>query len=120
MFDVIGHGKGKVGKATNLRGQVSLPTLGAGEDAYDVHFEWDADFGIPGAFYIKNFMQVEFYLKSLTLEDIPNHGTIHFICNSWIYNSKVYKSDRIFFANNVSYFIYEPCSSLGHGMDQKH
>ncbi|KAG4945141.1 hypothetical protein JHK87_041148 [Glycine soja] len=96
-----GHGKGKVGKATNLRGQVSLPTLGAGEDAYDVHFEWDSDFGIPGAFYIKNFMQVEFYLKSLTLEDIPNHGTIHFVCNSWVYNSKSYHSDRIFFANNT-------------------
>ncbi|QCE09083.1 lipoxygenase [Vigna unguiculata] len=96
-----GHGNGKVGKSTNLRGQVSLPTLGAGEDAYDVHFEWDSDFGIPGAFYIKNFMQVEFYLKSLTLEDIPNHGTIHFVCNSWVYNSKVYKTDRIFFANNT-------------------
>ncbi|CAJ1955474.1 unnamed protein product [Sphenostylis stenocarpa] len=95
------QGKGKVGKATNLRGQVSLPTLGAGEDAYDVHFEWDSDFGIPGAFYIKNFMQVEFYLKSLVLEDIPNHGTIHFVCNSWVYNSKVYKTDRIFFANNT-------------------
>ncbi|XP_014501040.1 linoleate 9S-lipoxygenase-like [Vigna radiata var. radiata] len=97
-----GHGNGKVGKATNLRGQVSLPTLGAGEDAYDVEFDWDSDFGIPGAFYIKNFMQVEFYLKSLTLEDIPNnYGTIHFLCNSWVYNSKVYNTDRIFFANNT-------------------
>ncbi|KAG4380819.1 hypothetical protein GLYMA_15G026500v4 [Glycine max] len=77
-------GKGKVGKATNLRGKITLPT-----------------FGIPGAFYIKNFMQNEFYLKSLILEDIPNHGTIHFICNSWVYNSKHYKTDRIFFANNT-------------------
>jgi len=58
--------------------------------------------GIPGAFYIENFMQVEFFLVSLTLEDVPNQGTIHFICNSWIYNDKKYKSDRIFFANKVN------------------
>ncbi|KAG4955491.1 hypothetical protein JHK85_041871 [Glycine max] len=94
-------GKGKVGKATNLRGKITLPTIGAKEEAYDAQFDWDSDFGIPGAFYIKNFMQNEFYLKSLILEDIPNHGTIHFICNSWVYNSKHYKTDRIFFANNT-------------------
>ncbi|MQL05309.1 hypothetical protein EI015_24725, partial [Escherichia coli] len=34
-------------------------------------------------------------------EDVPNHGTIHFPCNSWIYNSKKYKTDRIFFANKT-------------------
>ncbi|KAH1145192.1 hypothetical protein GYH30_041139 [Glycine max] len=94
-------GKGKVGKATNLRGKITLPTIGAKEEAYDAQFDWDSDFGIPGAFYIKNYMQNEFYLKSLILEDIPNHGTIHFICNSWVYNSKHYKTDRIFFANNT-------------------
>ncbi|XLU25829.1 hypothetical protein S245_061895 [Arachis hypogaea] len=55
--------------------------------------------GIPGAFYIKNYMQVEFFLKTLTLEDVPNQGTIHFVCNSWVYNSKLYKSPRIFFSN---------------------
>ncbi|KAG2379958.1 Linoleate 9S-lipoxygenase [Vigna angularis] len=96
-------GKGKVGKQTYLEGLVtSLPTLGAGQSAFDIHFEWDSDMGIPGAFYIENFMQVEFFLVSLTLEDIPNHGTIHFVCNSWIYNDKKYKSDRIFFANKVN------------------
>ncbi|KAG5036395.1 hypothetical protein JHK86_017235 [Glycine max] len=57
--------------------------------------------GIPGAFYIENFKQVEFFLVSLTLEDIPNHGSIHFLCNSWVYNSKKYKSGRIFFANKT-------------------
>jgi len=102
---LIGQGKGKVGTATKLRGQISLPTLGAREEAYDVNIEWDSDFGIPGAFYIKNFMTNEFYLKSFTLEDIPNHGTIHFVCNSWVYNNTKYKTPRIFFANNVSYFI---------------
>lgn len=93
-----------MGKQTYLEGIVtSLPTLGAGQSAFDIHFEWDSDMGIPGAFYIENFMQVEFFLVSLTLEDIPNHGTIHFVCNSWIYNDKKYKSDRIFFANKVNF-----------------
>ncbi|MQI71978.1 hypothetical protein EI017_24765, partial [Escherichia coli] len=97
-----GSGKGKVGKQTFLEGLVtSLPTLGARQSAFNVHFEWDTDMGIPGAFYIENFMQVEFYLVSVTLEDIPNQGTIHFPCNSWIYNSKKYKTDRIFFANKT-------------------
>ncbi|KAK7261670.1 hypothetical protein RIF29_27986 [Crotalaria pallida] len=96
-----GSGKGKVGKEAFLEGIItSLPTLGAHESAFNIHFEWDEDFGIPGAFFIKNFMQVEFFLRSLTLEDIPNHGTIHFIANSWIYNSKTYQYDRIFFANH--------------------
>ena len=98
----VGIGKGKVGKQTFLEGLVtSLPTLGAGQSAFNVHFEWDSDMGIPGAFYIENFKQVEFFLVSLTLEDIPNHGSIHFLCNSWVYNSKKYKSGRIFFANKV-------------------
>ncbi|KAK2371232.1 seed linoleate 9S-lipoxygenase [Trifolium repens] len=96
------NGKGKVGKDTFLEGIIaSLPTLGAGESAFNIHFEWDDEMGIPGAFYIKNYMQVEFYLKSLTLEDVPNHGTIRFVCNSWVYNAKLYKSPRIFFANKT-------------------
>ncbi|XP_047175992.1 seed linoleate 9S-lipoxygenase-2 isoform X2 [Vigna umbellata] len=96
-------GKGKVGKDTFIEGIItSLPTLGAGESAFYVHFEWDESMGIPGAFYVKNFMQVEFYLKSLTLEDVPNHGTIRFVCNSWIYNTNLYKKRlRIFFANHT-------------------
>ncbi|KAH1145171.1 hypothetical protein GYH30_041137 [Glycine max] len=96
------NGKGKLGKATFLEGIItSLPTLGAGQSAFKINFEWDDGSGIPGAFYIKNFMQTEFFLVSLTLEDIPNHGSIHFVCNSWIYNAKLFKSDRIFFANQT-------------------
>ncbi|XP_061360233.1 uncharacterized protein LOC133304241 [Gastrolobium bilobum] len=96
-------GKGKIGKETFLQKHLpTLPTLGAGQDAFDIFFDWDADFGIPGAFYIKNYMQGgEFFLVSVTLEDIPNHGTIHFVCNSWVYNSKNYKKDRIFFDSNA-------------------
>ncbi|RDX62425.1 Seed linoleate 9S-lipoxygenase-2, partial [Mucuna pruriens] len=90
------------GKEAFLEGIiVSLPTLGAGESAFNIHFEWDESMGIPGAFYIKNFMQIEFYLKNLTLEDVPNHGTIRFVCNSWVYNARLYKTPRIFFANHT-------------------
>ncbi|KAL5062717.1 hypothetical protein RYX36_024454 [Vicia faba] len=105
-------GKGKVGKRTFLEGIItSLPILGAGQCAFNVHFKWDSEMGIPGAFYIENFMLGEFFLVSLTLEDIPNHGTIHFVCNSWIYNTTKYKTERIFFANK-SYLPSETPSPL--------
>lgn len=95
-------GNGKVGKPAFLEKHIPLlPTLGARQDAFNIYFDWDADFGIPGAFYIKNFMQAEFYLVRVQLEDIPNHGTITFVCNSWVYNAKNYSRDRIFFANQV-------------------
>nr|AAF60270.1 lipoxygenase 1 [Arachis hypogaea] len=94
------NGNGKVVKDTFLEGIIaSLPTLELENLAFSIHFEWDDSMGIPGAFYIKNYMQVEFFLKTLTLEDVPNQGTIHFVCNSWVYNSKLYKSPRIFFSN---------------------
>ncbi|KAK2353189.1 linoleate 9S-lipoxygenase [Trifolium repens] len=95
-------GKGKVGKETFLEGILtSIPTLGDKQNAFSVHFEWDSSMGIPGAFYIRNYMQGEFFLVSLSLEDVPNQGTINFACNSWIYNFKNYKTDRIFFANKT-------------------
>ncbi|XP_020218680.1 linoleate 9S-lipoxygenase 1 [Cajanus cajan] len=96
-------GNGKLGKQTFLEKHLpTLPTLGDRQDAFNIYFEWDESFGIPGAFYIKNFTQSEFFLVSVKLEDIPNHGTIDFVCNSWIYNAKkCYKSDRIFFANKT-------------------
>jgi linoleate 9S-lipoxygenase len=98
----IASGKGKVGKETFLEGILtSIPTLGDKQNAFSVHFEWDSSMGIPGAFYIRNYMQGEFFLVSLSLEDVPNQGTINFACNSWIYNFKNYKTDRIFFANKV-------------------
>ncbi|KAK4739245.1 hypothetical protein R3W88_002942 [Solanum pinnatisectum] len=74
----------------------------AGESTFSVTFDWDRnEFGVPGAFIIKNFHLNEFFLKSLTLEDVPNHGKIHFVCNSWVYPASKYKSDRIFFANQA-------------------
>ncbi|GAU50604.1 hypothetical protein TSUD_410140 [Trifolium subterraneum] len=95
-------GKGKVGKRTFLEGFVtSAPILGTGQNTYDVHFKWDSEMGIPGAFYIENFMLGEFFLISLTLEDIPNQGDINFVCNSWIYNAQKYTTARVFFANKT-------------------
>ncbi|CAK8560363.1 unnamed protein product [Lathyrus sativus] len=97
-----GSGKGKVGEKTYLEGLVtSIPILGAGQSAFDIHFDWDSEMGIPGAFYVENKMQGEFFLVSLTLEDIPNHGTIHFVCNSWVYKHTKYNTKRIFFANKT-------------------
>ncbi|KAK4739247.1 hypothetical protein R3W88_002944 [Solanum pinnatisectum] len=85
----------------------------AGESTFSVTFDWDhKEFGVPGAFIIKNFHLNEFFLKSLTLEDVPNHGNIHFVCNSWVYPSFRYKSDRIFFANQA-YLPSETPEPLG-------
>lgn len=96
-------GKGKVGEKTYLKSVItSLPTLGDKQNAFSIEFEWDNDMGTPGAFYIENYLQGgEFFLVSLTLEDVPNHGTINFVCNSWVYNAKNYKTKRIFFANKT-------------------
>ncbi|ESW07501.1 hypothetical protein PHAVU_010G135000 [Phaseolus vulgaris] len=97
---VDGHKNGKVGKETSRdknQPASSLPTLGEGKTAFNISFKLDESFGIPGAFYIKNLKQPEFFLVTLTL-DIPDHGTIHFVCNSWVYKAQ---KDRIFFANKT-------------------
>ncbi|KVI01734.1 Lipase/lipooxygenase, PLAT/LH2 [Cynara cardunculus var. scolymus] len=58
------------------------------ELTYEVSFDWNEEMGIPGAFMVKNNHHSEFYLKTLTLEDVPGHGQLHFVCNSWVYPSK--------------------------------
>ncbi|NP_001234098.1 lipoxygenase [Solanum lycopersicum] len=99
--------------ANGLEGKLSNPAylenwitnitpVVAGESTFSVTFDWDDDeFGVPGAFIIKNLHFSEFFLKSLTLEHVPNHGKVHFVCNSWVYPASKYKSDRIFFANQA-------------------
>ncbi|XP_045790621.1 linoleate 9S-lipoxygenase-like [Trifolium pratense] len=105
-----GTGKGKVGKKAFLDGLLtSIPTLGDKKSTFRIHFEWhNDDMGIPGAFYVENFMEHEFFLVSLSLEDVPNHGPLHFICNSWVYNTEKYKTHRIFFANKTYIPIKTP------------
>lgn len=95
--------RGKVGKKAFLeKWLTSIPPLFAGESVFQVNFTWEDGFGFPGAFFIQNGHTSEFFLKSLTLEDVPGYGRVHFDCNSWVYPSGRYKKDRIFFANNVS------------------
>lgn len=95
--------QGKLGNPAYLEDWITRGgnNLSAGESAFDVEFDWDEDFGIPGAFIVNNFHHNEFYLKTLTLDHLPSHGTLHFICNSWVYPSHNYKKDRVFFVNQV-------------------
>ena len=95
--------QGKIGKPAYLEDWITTITpLTAGESAFKVNFEWEEEIGVPGAFLIKNNHHSEFYLKTLTLEDVPDEGRIHFVCNSWIYPAKYYQKDRIFFTNKVT------------------
>ena len=83
----------------------TITPLTAGESAFKVTFDWEDEIGVPGAFLIKNNHHSEFYLKTLTLEDVPVGGKktrIHFVCNSWVYPADKYESDRVFFANKVT------------------
>ncbi|AET01678.2 seed linoleate 9S-lipoxygenase [Medicago truncatula] len=112
-------GKGLVGKETFLSKHLpQLPTLGARQDAFSIFFEYDANFGIPGAFYIRNYTQAEFFLVRVTLEDIPNRGSVQFDCNSWVYNFKSYKNNRIFFTNDA-YLPSQTPAPLNHFREEE-
>ncbi|CAN0897124.1 Linoleate 9S-lipoxygenase 1 [Linum grandiflorum] len=94
--------KGRLGKAAYLENWIpTIAPLTAGETSYNVTFHYDEEDDIPGGFLIKNNHHSEFYLKSLTLEDVPGHGRIHFVCNSWVYPAKRYQKDRVFFTNKT-------------------
>ncbi|OWM85358.1 probable linoleate 9S-lipoxygenase 5 [Punica granatum] len=93
--------KGKLGKPAYLEEWLTKVNLVAGETAYKVTFDWDEEIGLPGAFVIKNEHHSQFYLRTLTLEDVPGHGRVHFVCNSWVYPADKYKEDRLFFANKT-------------------
>lgn len=91
--------KGELGNPSHLRDE----NKSGSESKFCVIFEWDHEvLGAPGAFIIKNLNTSEFYLKSLTLEaSDPSQDTVQFVCNSWVYPAEKYKSDRIFFVNQV-------------------
>ncbi|OIW13046.1 hypothetical protein TanjilG_17606 [Lupinus angustifolius] len=94
--------RGELGKPAYVEDWITTMTpLKAGETAFKITFEWDEEIGIPGAFLIRNNHHSEFFLKSLTLENVPGHGVIHFICNSWVYPADKYEKDRIFFSNKT-------------------
>uniref|UniRef100_A0A3N7GU72 Lipoxygenase n=1 Tax=Populus trichocarpa TaxID=3694 RepID=A0A3N7GU72_POPTR len=94
--------RGKLGKVAYLEKWVTTITpLTAGETMFTITFEWDESMGFPGAIIIKNHHHSQLYLKTVTLEDIPGHGRVHFICNSWVYPTHRYKYDRAFFSNKA-------------------
>ncbi|KAA8545124.1 hypothetical protein F0562_019987 [Nyssa sinensis] len=93
--------RGKHGKPACLKHWKRPTSINASDSKMKVKFDWVEELGVPGAFIIKNHHQNEFYLKTLTLEDVPGHGRVHFICNSWVYPASKYKIDRIFFTNQA-------------------
>lgn len=103
MCFIANGNRGKVGKAAYLENWITKVTpLTAAECAFKVNFDWDEKIGVPGAFIIRNEHGSEFYLKSLTLENVPGKGRVHFDCNSWVYPADKYKKDRVFFTNKVT------------------
>lgn len=99
--------RGKLGKPVYLEKWVTTKTsLTAGETKLDVEFEWDESMGVPGAFMIKNNHHSQFYLGTLTLEDVPGHGRLQFVCNSWVYPAHRYNHHRVFFSNKVTSSSY--------------
>ncbi|CAI9770974.1 unnamed protein product [Fraxinus pennsylvanica] len=101
--------RGKLGKPAFLEKWISrLTSLTAEDDVtFDVNFDWDESIGVPGAFIIRNHHHSQFYIKTVTLEDVPGHGQLHFVCNSWVYPVQRYKYDRVFFVNKT----YLPCDT---------
>ncbi|XP_021282192.1 linoleate 9S-lipoxygenase 6-like [Herrania umbratica] len=100
--DPANENGGKLGELAALESwDLTFTPPIAGETQYKVSFEWDEGFGAPGAIIIRNNHAAEFYLKTITLEDVPGEGQIHFVCNSWIYPDGQYKKPRVFFANKT-------------------
>ncbi|BFG36948.1 hypothetical protein CerSpe_232230 [Prunus speciosa] len=94
--------KGKLGKPAYLEDWITTITpLTVGDSAFKVTFDWEEETGVPGAILIKNNHHSEFFLKTITLEDVPGEGRVHFVCNSWVYPAEKYTKDRVFFINKT-------------------
>lgn len=100
--------QGKHGKVAYLERWISsISSLTRASDTeFSVTFDWDHEkMGVPGAFKIRNNHHSQFYLKKVTIEEIPGHGPVTFLCNSWVYPAHRYTHDRVFFANKVIHFF---------------
>ncbi|KAI3449950.1 hypothetical protein Pfo_006615 [Paulownia fortunei] len=68
------------------------PKAEAEHHTYRVNLKIDPNFGVPGAIYVCNQYQEEFFLVSISVE-----GIVHFACRSWIQPAKVDSETRVFF-----------------------
>ncbi|ONK59665.1 uncharacterized protein A4U43_C08F9020 [Asparagus officinalis] len=94
--------RGTVGGPAYLEEWAStLSSISTGESQFKVTFEWDNSQGIPGAVIVENNHHSEFFLKTLTLEGVPQKGRVHFVCNSWVYPVHKYTYERVFFTNDT-------------------
>lgn len=73
-----------------------------GDSKYKVSFHCDVENqGVPGAVIVKNHHRSEFFLKTITIDDVPGRGTVVFVANSWVYPARMYHCNRVFFTNDV-------------------
>ncbi|BAF13126.1 linoleate 9S-lipoxygenase 2 [Oryza sativa Japonica Group] len=104
LVDPNNGNRGRVGTEASLEQWLtSLPSLTTGESKFGVTFEWEVEkMGIPGAIIVKNNHAAEFFLKTITLDNVPGHGAVVFVANSWIYPASKYRYNRVFFSNDTS------------------
>ncbi|CAD6206286.1 unnamed protein product [Miscanthus lutarioriparius] len=103
LVDANSGNRGRVGAEANLEQWLtSLPSLTTGESKFGVTFDWEVEkLGVPGAVIVKNNHTAEFFLKTITLDDVPGRGTVTFVANSWVYPVGKYRYNRVFFSNDT-------------------
>ncbi|CAL4946184.1 unnamed protein product [Urochloa decumbens] len=103
VVDPNNGNRGKVGSEASLeQWLLNPPPLLAGENQFGVTFNWEVEkHGVPGAIIVKNNHASEFFLKTITLHNVPGRGTVVFVANSWVYPQYKYRYNRVFFANDT-------------------
>ncbi|ONM08088.1 Lipoxygenase [Zea mays] len=103
LVDANNGNRGRVGAEANLEQWLtSLPSLTTGESKFGVTFDWEVEkLGVPGAVVVKNNHAAEFFLKTITLDDVPGRGAVTFVANSWVYPAGKYRYNRVFFSNDT-------------------
>ncbi|XP_070011926.1 linoleate 9S-lipoxygenase 5 isoform X2 [Nicotiana tabacum] len=93
-------GKGKLSQEAHLNNGKRIHKKPNGNRGfqYELTFEVDRDFGLPGAFVIWNQHKHKFFLQSMSLQ-VTFRQMVHFECKSWIYPNHLTQKARIFFSN---------------------